>query len=87
MSNARIIAPDDWNTAGGLDTIAELSLQKHGKSWKTEICKSNLYADLWFVSYESPWLYTYDFYNTAAEAEERYNKTKAQFIQAHAEYK
>jgi hypothetical protein len=88
MSNVdkSITAPDGWNTKGGLDLIAEFSVEKHGKRWYTKISKSNHIANLWFVSYESPWLYTYDFYNTAADAEKRYNKTKAQFIRAHAKY-
>jgi len=88
MSNVSkaVLAPEGWNTKGGLDLIADFNVNKHGKSWKTEISKSNHIADLWIVSYESPWLYTYDFYNNAAEAEKRYNKTKAQFIKSAAEY-
>ena len=88
MSNVSdaVMAAHGWNALEGLDRVAHFSAEKYGKTWATSISKSNHIAGIWFVVYASPTLYTYSFYDDAAEAEKEYKKTKAQFIRAHAKY-
>ena len=81
MSNASamILEAHGWAALSGLETVQELVLQKHGKTFEATMCKSNHIADCWYVSYATNTGYLYQLFNTAAEAEKDYKK-QAKFI-------
>jgi hypothetical protein len=88
MSNASatILAAHGWDALSGLETVQAIELSKHGKTFQAKLCKSMHIADCWLVSYATNSQYSYEFYNTAAEAEKAYNKEAKYVSRAHAKY-
>jgi len=88
MSNASetILTQYGWDALSGLEIVQAIELSKHGKTFAAKLCKSMHIADCWLVSYATNSQYSYDFYNTAAEAEKAYKKEAKYVARVYAQY-